>query len=185
MSARARTLAALPRQLHISPATAISRTHLLALYKEQLRVAHSFGSYNFREYFIRRTRNKFRAELPALLDAAYASPSSSSATSSSASSSAPQASTSSAPATTDGQAGADSPARTPEDRLREWYTESLGELAVMARAAIVNGMYEAPKLVIEGRGRAMAVGGGGAGAEASYGGGGQPADPAHPQTGTQ
>mgnify|MGYP002477583988 CR=1 FL=1 len=169
MSARARTLAALPRQLHISPATAISRTHLLALYKEQLRVAHSFGSYNFREYFIRRTRNKFRAELPALLDAAYASPSSSSATStsspssSSASSSSAQASTSSAPATaTEG----DSPARTPEDRLREWYTESLGELAVMARAAIVNGMYEAPKLVIEGRGRAMAVGGGGAGAEA-------------------
>ncbi|GAA5899361.1 hypothetical protein JCM8208_001627 [Rhodotorula glutinis] len=186
MSARARTLAALPRQLHISPATAISRTHLLALYKEQLRVAHSFGSYNFREYFIRRTRNKFRAELPALLDAAYASPSSSatstSSLSSAPSSSAPQASTSSAPTTA---TEADPPARTPEDRLREWYTESLGELAVMARAAIVNGMYEAPKLVIEGRGRAMAVGGGGAGAEASYGGGGQPADPAHPQTGTQ
>ncbi|GAA5936754.1 hypothetical protein JCM3775_000188 [Rhodotorula graminis] len=182
MSARARTLAALPRQLHISPATAISRTHLLALYKEQLRVAHSFGSYNFREYFIRRTRNKFRAELPALLDAAYASPSSTSSSASAPSTSSPPASTSSAPTTaTEG----DSPARAPEDRLREWYTESLGELAVMARAAIVNGMYEAPKLVIEGRGRAMAVGGGGAGAEASYGGGGQPADPAHPQTGTQ
>ncbi|TNY22763.1 hypothetical protein DMC30DRAFT_410876 [Rhodotorula diobovata] len=186
MSARARTLAALPRQLQVSPSTAISRTHLLALYKEQLRVAHTFGSYNFREYFLRRTRNKFRAELPALLDAAYASPSSSAASPSTSSSSspAPHASTSTAPSK-EVNGGADSPARTPEDRLREWYTESLGELAVMARAAIVNGMYEAPKLVIEGRGRAMAVGGGGAGVEASYGGGGQPADPENPQVGTQ
>ncbi|BGP38619.1 hypothetical protein JCM10450v2_002568 [Rhodotorula kratochvilovae] len=176
MSARARTLAALPRQLQISPSTAISRTHLLALYKEQLRVAHSFGTYNFREYFLRRTRTKFRSELPALLDAAYA-PSTSS-------SSAPQASTSRAPAAEVQDVAAEA-ARTPEDRLRAWYTESLGELAVMARAAIVNGMYEAPKLVIEGRGRVMAVGGGGAGVEASYGGAGQPANPDKPELGTQ
>ncbi|GAA6052366.1 hypothetical protein JCM3770_000207 [Rhodotorula araucariae] len=176
MSSRARTLAALPRQLQISPATTISRTHLLALYKEQLRVAHSFGSYNFREYFLRRTRNKFRAELPALLDAAYAP--------SATSSSAPQASTSRASAT-DVHDVAESAGQTPEERLRAWYTESLGELAVMARAAIVNNMYEAPKLVIEGRGRVMAVGGGGAGAEASYGGGGQPANPEQPELGTK
>lgn len=55
---------------------------------------------------------------------------------------------------------------TPEDRLREWYRESLTELGVMARSAVVNRMYEAPKLVVEGRGRVMVSGGGGAGAEA-------------------
>lgn len=55
----------------------------------------------------------------------------------------------------------------PESRLREWYAQSLSELAVMARAAIVNRMYEAPKLVVEGIGRVMATGGGGAGAEAA------------------
>lgn len=65
---------------------------------------------------------------------------------------------------------------TPEDRLREWYRESLTELGVMARSAVVNRMYEAPKLVVEGRGRVMVSGGGGAGAEAGSGGGGQPED---------
>lgn len=156
-------LANLPRQLRVSPSTAITRTHLLALYKEELRVAHSFASYNFKQYFLRRTRNKFRTELPALLDASYASPASAPSSSTSTSSpAAPEASTSSAPSILSAEAAG----RTPEERLRDWYTESLGELSVMARAAIINKMYEAPKLVVEGRGKVMAVGGGGAGAEA-------------------
>ncbi|BGP14585.1 hypothetical protein JCM10213_001933 [Rhodosporidiobolus nylandii] len=174
MPPHTQALASLPRQLRLSPATQISRTHLLALYKEQLRVAHSFASYNFKQYFLRRTRTKFRTELPALLDSAYAAPSAPSSTSSSASTA---ASTSRAPSA-DVQSIEPS-GRTPEERLRDWYTESLSELAVMARAAIVNGMYEAPKLVVEGRGKVMAVGGGGAAGEASYGGAGQPSEGNH------
>jgi hypothetical protein len=157
MPAHTRALAALPRHLRLSPSTEISRTHLLALYKEQLRVAHSFPSYNFKQYFLRRTRDKFRTELPAILDSAYAAPSSSSASSSS---------STPIPSPTAALGSGESPARTSEERLREWYAESLSELAVMARSAIVNSMYEAPKLVVEGRGRIMATGGGGAGAEA-------------------
>ncbi|GAA5855555.1 hypothetical protein JCM8547_007888 [Rhodosporidiobolus lusitaniae] len=177
MPAHTQALAALPRHLKLSPSAQIGRTHLLALYKEQLRVAHSFSSYNFKQYFLRRTRTKFRTELPALLDTAYAAPS---ASSSSTLSSSPSSASSSSPSTSTASAPAHAQARTPEDRLREWYAESLSELAVMARAAIINGMYEAPKLVVEGRGKVMAVGGGGAGVEASYGGGGQPGNPEQP-----
>ncbi|SGZ18899.1 BQ5605_C020g09210 [Microbotryum silenes-dioicae] len=195
------TLAALPRSLRIAPSTPITRTHLLALYKEQLRVASSFGSYNFRQYFLRRTRDKFRSELPSLLDAAYnpsaiASGSSAASSSSSTSAASTSASTNSsakatnpveatsednsiyAPTRTEASAASSSSSTTttPETRLREWYAETLSDLAVMARAAIVNGLYEAPKLVIEGRAKMMVTGGGGAGADASYGGGGQPAN---------
>ncbi|GAA6019420.1 hypothetical protein JCM11491_004822 [Sporobolomyces phaffii] len=153
-------LAALPRQLRISPSVPITRTHLVALYKEQLRVANSFQSYNFKQYFVRRTRDKFRAELPALFDDNFNS------------------SAAAAPATPAAPTDASATPPLPSDeRLKAWYEASLAELAVMARSAIVNGMYEAPKLVVEGRGKVMAVGGGGAGAEASYGGGGQPANP--------
>ncbi|GAA5967259.1 hypothetical protein JCM11641_000493 [Rhodosporidiobolus odoratus] len=174
MPAHTQALANLPRQLRLSPSTQINRTHLLALYKEQLRVAHSFASYNFKQYFLRKTRSKFRTELPALLDSAYAAPSSvSSSTLPSASSSSQPPTPSTSRAASSNVDSAELAGRTPEERLREWYTDSLSELAVMARAAIVNGMYEAPKLVVEGRGRVMAVGGGGAGAEASYGGAGQ------------
>ncbi|GAA6059449.1 hypothetical protein JCM10212_005388 [Sporobolomyces blumeae] len=169
MPSHTHALAALPRQLRLSPSTPISRTHLVALYKEHLRVANSFASYNFKQYFLRRSRDKFRAELPALLDEAY-NPTPSSSSSSSASTSALSPTDARAPAPTTSTA-------TREERLREWYQESLKELGVMARSAIVNGMYEAPKLVVEGRGNVMATGGGGAGAEASYGGGGQPANP--------
>ncbi|GAA5951253.1 hypothetical protein JCM8115_005098 [Rhodotorula mucilaginosa] len=190
MPVHTQSLAALPRQLRISPSTAITRTHLLALYKEELRVAHSFASYNFKQYFLRRTRNKFRTELPALLDAAYANSSSSSSSSGSTVASSSSSSSSSAteptsssisaissPSSAKDSASSPAAAWTPEDRLREWYAESLSELAVMARSAIINSMYEAPKLVVEGKGRVMTAGGGGAGAEASYGGGGQPTNP--------
>lgn len=151
MPPHTQALASLPRQLRISPSTPITRTHLLALYKEQLRTANSFASYNFKQYFLRRTRDKFRNELPALLDSNYAIPSSTSSTSSS------------TPTTTTSSSSTSS---SNEERLRSWYQETISELSVMARSAIVNGMYEAPKLVVEGRGKVMAVGGGGAGAEA-------------------
>lgn len=168
-------LAALPRSLRISPSTPITRTHLLALYREELRVAHSFPSYNFKQYFLRRTRDKYRSELPALLDGHYSS--SSSAKAKASGSTTLTASEEDAPpsiyspsktATASATTTNDAASTTPETRLREWYAQSLSELAVMARAAIVNRMYEAPRLVVEGVGRVMATGGGGAGAEAAY-----------------
>lgn len=157
MPPNTQALAALPRQLRISASTPITRTHVVALYKEHLRVANSFASYNFKQYFIRRAKDKFRTELPALLDSNYASSSSSSSTPSTSSSS-----DSTTLETTQEDAG---PLEN-QERMRAWYQENLSELAVMARSAIVNGMYEAPKLVVEGRGKVMATGGGGAGAEA-------------------
>ena len=179
------TLAALPRALRISPSTPVTRNHLLALYKEQLRVANSFSSYNFKEYFVRRTKEKFRVEVPILLEKVEQAASGTSSeaggkvvdalkavhaeveskSSETAVEEEPSGSiytpTSSATLPTTVQE-----AQTPEDALRAWYAESLQELSVMARSAIVNQMYEAPRLVVEGVGRVMAVGGGGAGADA-------------------
>ncbi|KIY49766.1 hypothetical protein FISHEDRAFT_58023 [Fistulina hepatica ATCC 64428] len=37
-----------------------SRYSILALYHSTLRVSHSFSSYNFRNYFVRRTKDAFR-----------------------------------------------------------------------------------------------------------------------------
>ncbi|KAF8186410.1 hypothetical protein BJ912DRAFT_971743 [Pholiota molesta] len=42
------------------PAAAPSRQALLSLYHNMLRTSHSFSSYNFREYFVRRTQDTFR-----------------------------------------------------------------------------------------------------------------------------
>ncbi|KAG6869199.1 hypothetical protein C0993_009062 [Termitomyces sp. T159_Od127] len=38
-----------------------TRAAILALYASSLRAARAFSSYNFREYFVRRTRDSFRA----------------------------------------------------------------------------------------------------------------------------
>lgn len=179
-------LAALPRALKISPSTPITRTHLLALYKEQLRVANSFSSYNFRQYFVRRTKDKFRLEVPALLDAVEQHEEGGAAAGKEGVVEALKQAAKEAEPKQEAPAAAEdasiySPTSTPlpsasssdaassnspQDALREWYTESLSELAVLARSAIVNQMYEAPRLVVEGVGQVMATGGGGAGQEA-------------------
>lgn len=57
-------------------------------------------------------------------------------------------------------------------RITQLYTEGLEELDVLKRAAIVNRLYEGPKLVVE-KPRII-VGGGGAGMDAAVGGAGQP-----------
>lgn len=163
----------LPRTLRISPSRPITRAHILALYKEQLRVAHSYSAYNFKHYFVRRARHQFRVELPALIEAA-ASAASTSAPSSSIESpkSAAKEEENSiyAPITstpTSSPSTSVSTLTSSEQVLRTWYDEALKELGVLARGSIVNRLYEAPKLVVEGRGRVMIVGGGGAGAEAA------------------
>ena len=40
-----------------------TREQILMLYRAHLATARSFASYNFREYFVRRTRDQFRALL--------------------------------------------------------------------------------------------------------------------------
>ncbi|ORY88829.1 hypothetical protein BCR35DRAFT_301179 [Leucosporidium creatinivorum] len=180
-------LASLPRALKISPSTPITRTHLLALYKEQLRVANSFSSYNFRQYFVRRTKDKFRLEVPALLDAVEQQGEAAvegaatgkegvvEALKQAAQEAAPKEESPAEDASIYSPTSTPLPAadsavtassNSPQDALREWYTESLSELAVLARSAIVNQMYEAPRLVVEGVGQVVATGGGGAGQEA-------------------
>ncbi|KAJ2001912.1 LYR motif-containing protein 4 [Coemansia sp. RSA 2322] len=39
----------------------LGRAEILGLYRQSLRAAQRFETYNFREYFIRRTRDRFRA----------------------------------------------------------------------------------------------------------------------------
>ncbi|KAF8311927.1 uncharacterized protein EI90DRAFT_3094998 [Cantharellus anzutake] len=100
-----------------------TRKATLSLYRGMIRASRSFASYNFRLYFIRNTRAKFRL-------AAVES----------------------------------DPART-----KMAYDELSRELAVLKRAAVVNRLFEGPKLIIEKP--KVIIGGGGAGMEASAGGG--------------
>lgn len=103
-----------------------SRTARLRLYADLLRVSRSFASYNFREYFLRNTRTRFRLAA----------------------------------------------AETDSSRIRAHYDQFREELKTLRRSAVVNRLYEGPKLVIE-KPR-LRIGGGGAGMEASAGGAGQP-----------
>jgi len=113
--------------------SAPTRNQVLSLYTSMLRTSRTFASYNFRNYFIRRTRQVFREH-----------------------------------------AGETDPAR-----ARQFLDEGLKELEVLRRAAVVNRLYEGPKLVVEKErlGRAAGLGGGGGGMEASVGGSGQPTGP--------
>jgi LYR motif-containing protein 4 len=121
------------------PPSPITRQHLLSLYTQFLRASNSFASYNFRHYFVRHTRHKFRVELPQLLGV--------------------QSSIS----------GSSKYEPTPEsvEKLRAWWNGAEKDLAQLKRSAVVNGMYQAPRLVVEGRGKVMTSGGGGAGMEQS------------------
>jgi hypothetical protein len=123
----------------MAPPNPITRQHLLSLYTQFLRASNQFDSYNFRHYFVRHTRHKFRVELPQLLNV--------------------QPSVS----------GSSKFEPTPEsvEKLRGWWTEAEKDLEVLKRSAIINRMYQAPRLVVEGRGRIMTDGGGGAGMEQS------------------
>jgi len=54
------------------------------------------------------------------------------------------------------------------------FQKAKDELNVLRRQALINRIYEGPRLVLE---KTMDIVGGGAGMEASYGGAGQPRDP--------
>jgi hypothetical protein len=110
----------------------LSRKGIRALHDNFTSVARSFASYNYREYFLRRSDHRFNTELPALLKRYEA---------------------------------VDDAAR--QQALRPWFEDAQRDLAQLKRAAIVNRMFEAPKLVVEGElGENLAKAGGGAGMEA-------------------
>lgn len=145
-----RSLAHLPRSLKLGAQTTITRTHLLALYREQLRIANSFDSYNFKQFFVRKTQDKFRRELPSLMLSSPSSTPSPAIAATSTPADAPEPDSIYAPSSTPSPSTAVAQdAATPEARLRDWYAEALVDLGVLARAAIVNRLYEAPRLVVE------------------------------------
>ena len=146
-------IALIPRTLALAAQEAVTQPHIIALYKQHLQVANSFPSYNFREYFIRRTRENFRSTLPPLVSAEEAvkaigtkSPLKVDAGESE-SIYAPKG-ISTIPTDASGSTGVS--LLTPEEiQLKQWYSNSLDDLAILTRSAMVNRLYEGQKLVVE------------------------------------
>ncbi|PWZ01494.1 hypothetical protein BCV70DRAFT_225784 [Testicularia cyperi] len=150
-----------------------SRTQILQLYRKYLRTSQSFSSYNFRTYFLRRSRDMFRSTLLPQAQAAQSSPYSKQGSTTAKVS----PSTLLSPETIKQPAGTNktsisAASLTDEERLSKFYQTALEDLKVLQRSALMNRIYEGEKLVVEKP--KLIIGGGGAGAEASVGGGGQP-----------
>ncbi|KAE8232265.1 hypothetical protein CF326_g2706 [Tilletia indica] len=160
--------------------TAPTRQQILRLYRRYLSTSQSFSSYNFRTYFLRRSRDMFRSALLPASQATTSSPFSKAADitapvvpsalvkASQPAGASPFSSSSSIAASVQHE---EAPG-TPEERLAIFYERASKELDVLRRAAIVNRIYQGERLVVEEP--RLIVGGGGSGAEASVGGGGQP-----------
>ncbi|CAD6885537.1 unnamed protein product [Tilletia controversa] len=158
-----------------------TRQQILRLYRRYLSTSQSFASYNFRTYFLRRSRDMFRSALLPASEATTASPFSKAA-----SVTAPVVPASLVHAPISTPAGAspfgtslaaslqhkESSSGTPEERLAAFYERASAELDALRRAAVVNRLYQGERLVVEEP--RLIIGGGGSGAEASVGGGGQP-----------
>ncbi|CAO1639270.1 unnamed protein product [Sympodiomycopsis kandeliae] len=142
--------------------SAPSKTQILSLYRKYLATAQSFSSYNFRTYFLRRSRDLFRSNLLPPSQAATSSPYSK----------AGSATTSASPPSLTSPAPSEVQSEDATTKLKAFYQTAVRDLEVLKRSALVNRMYEGEKLVVE-KPR-LIVGGGGAGAEASVGGAGQP-----------
>jgi len=148
----------------------VTRSTLSNLYSTYRQTAQSFQSYNFREYFLRVSDRKFGEELGEVLGGSSkldlkALAESSAATSSSSSS-----------AEEDLLA---SVSQEQKERFKAWWSDAHKDLEQLKRSAVVNSLFIAPRLVVEGRGNVMTEGGGGAGVEASAGGAGHVVDPEH------
>lgn len=152
----------MPPPLSSAVPASITRPHLVSLYAAYLRASSRFASYNFRSYFLRRSREKFRTELPAFLTGLSASSSTAGQLSTAEKGSALDKRLANARGGPPEEAGLE---QVDPKKLREWYLEARRELGVLERAAVMNRMYEAPKLVVEGAGKVMTTGGGGAGME--------------------
>ncbi|WFD00095.1 hypothetical protein MYAM1_002841 [Malassezia yamatoensis] len=112
-----------------------TRQQLLTLYRQHLSASRSFTAYNFREYFLRRTRDQFRAHLfPESSEEAKNMQSSAAALSNVATS----------------KQDISSPVQpVSKDSIAEFYSKARDELKVLQRAAIVNMMYSSDRLVVE------------------------------------
>ncbi|SOV08129.1 uncharacterized protein UDID_03940 [Ustilago sp. UG-2017a] len=149
-----------------------TKGQILNLYRRYLRTSQSFSSYNFRTYFLRRSRDMFRSTLLPSSQAAQSSLFSK------------QGSTTAkvSPSTLLSPEDINQPlghgesisaaSLTDKEKLSKFYQAALEDLKVLQRSALMNRMYEGEKLVVE-KPR-LIIGGGGAGQEASVGGGGQP-----------
>ncbi|PWN48108.1 hypothetical protein IE53DRAFT_389722 [Violaceomyces palustris] len=119
-----------------------TRREILTLYRQYLTTAKSFSSYNFRTYFLRRSRDMFRSNL--VLESS-SNPSSSSASSPFSKSSA-QAVRSSPSAMV---SSSTPPPSSREEKVKLFYQQAVDDLKVLQRSALINRMYEGEKLVVE------------------------------------
>ncbi|UZJ57095.1 hypothetical protein CBS101457_006415 [Exobasidium rhododendri] len=149
--------------------SAPSRGQLLKLYRSYLATSQTFSSYNFRTYFLRRSRDMFRSNL---LPAAQSNVNSSISKASHGTVAASPSTLLSPEPSILSQTSISSQGASEAERLQIFYQTAKKDLDVLRRAALTNRMYEGEKLVVE-KPR-LILGGGGAGAESSTGGSGQP-----------
>jgi len=129
-----------PTMLPSAIRRAITRSHLSSLQSAYASTASSFQSYNFREYFERVANRKFNLELQGIIG---------------------QSSTSNS----DGGDLLESLDEQGKQALKKWWETAHKDLETWKRSSVVNNLFIAPKLVVEGAGNLMIQGGGGAGAE--------------------
>ncbi|OAV96134.1 hypothetical protein PTTG_26468 [Puccinia triticina 1-1 BBBD Race 1] len=98
----------------------LQQQHIRSLEASFIAASSQFGSYNFREYFTRKTTQKFSEQLPRVLGTSQI----------------------------DDKTLAQIDPKTQQD-LHAWWSSSLDELAVLQRASVMNKLFEAPKLVVE------------------------------------
>lgn len=115
-----------------------TREQILSLYRAHLATARSFASYNFREYFVRRARDQFRAYLYPQMSVAAQNVNASA----SKLSNVPTANTAVKPVEP-----------MSAEKLAKFYEEACDELKVLQRAVMTNKMYAGERLVVEDEGR--------------------------------
>lgn len=147
-------------------ARTITRSALASLHSNYVRTAQSFQSYNFREYFLRVAERKFSEDLERIVGPSVTKKLSLPSIAST-STSAPPSSSSSSSSQEDSQDILGSLSQEEQKKLKEWLSRSEQDLEQWKRASIVNNLFQAPRLVVEGKGNMMTSGGGGAGMEAA------------------
>jgi hypothetical protein len=138
-----------PTMLPSAIRRAITRSHLSSLQSAYASTASSFQSYNFREYFERVANRKFNIELQGIIGQSPHS---------------------------DGDL-LELLDEQGKQALKKWWETAHKDLETWKRSSVVNNLFIAPKLVVEGAANLMSAGGGGAGMEQAAGGAGQPVNP--------
>lgn len=148
-------------------ARTITRSALASLHGNYVRTAQSFQSYNFREYFLRVAERKFSEDLERIVGPSVTKQLSLPSISSTSTSTPISQPPSSSASQEDSQDILASLSQDEQKKLKEWWSRSEQDLEQWKRASIVNNLFQAPRLVVEGKGNMMTSGGGGAGMEAS------------------